>query len=237
MEPLVNDETVSISDIGEEIMWWPATITLVLALTGSLFWYVRTQTYWQHEIRRLPFVIAVILVITVMFFQVRWDVGVFQVTQTLKVASGNKDATLHCENFFEQAVNLFPNRLGTVWYDNPDRTVIRHHTCNDLISWHQSFRQEATPEQGLALHVLFHEAQHIAGSYDETYAECQALEVYPEVIKRVGGTYEDGVAWRDRYETTHHNLLPAKYLKGCETVPPAKILLPPEPTQPPPTED
>lgn len=116
--------------------------------------------------------------------------------------------------------------LGQTWLDAhtepgyvsvaPDgrpehRTVISHETCNDLSAWLGSDRRDPGLEQVVAVHVLAHEAMHMAGTMDEARAECLAVQLDARLARALGDSPERSRELARRYYTQVFPRMPDAY--------------------------
>jgi hypothetical protein len=86
---------------------------------------------------------------------------------------------VHCQSAGKQLVDVGPE-LGYVRYGAdgvPEHaTLIKRDQCSDLRSYLGSDKDSPSPEQVVAVHILSHEARHMAGITDEAVAECGAMQ-------------------------------------------------------------
>ena len=87
--------------------------------------------------------------------------------------------TVHCQTAGKQLVDV-GQELGYVRY-GPDgvparATLIKRDQCSDLRDYLGSDKDSPSPDQVVAVHVLSHEARHMAGITDEAIAECGAMQ-------------------------------------------------------------
>jgi len=86
---------------------------------------------------------------------------------------------VHCQSVGEALVDT-DGHLGFVPY-GPDgrperRTAIKREQCDDLAAFRGSDHANPSEAEVEAVHVLSHEARHMAGVTDEAQAECQAMQ-------------------------------------------------------------
>jgi hypothetical protein len=86
---------------------------------------------------------------------------------------------VHCQTVGKQLVDV-GQELGYVRYGAdgvPERaTLIKRDQCSDLRDYLGSDKDSPSPDQVVAVHVLSHEARHMAGITDEAVAECGAMQ-------------------------------------------------------------
>jgi hypothetical protein len=114
---------------------------------------------------------------------------------------------VHCETLGQSWLSAHAE-LGYVEL-GPDgrperRTVIALQACDDLSAWLHSDRRTPGRDQVIAVHVITHEAMHMAGEVDEAKAECLALQRDAQLARALGDTPEQARAlartyWREIY--------------------------------------
>ncbi len=86
---------------------------------------------------------------------------------------------VHCQSVGKQLVDVGPE-LGYVRYSAdgvPEHaTLIKRDQCSDLRDYLGSNKDTPSQEQVVAVHILSHEARHMAGITDEAIAECGAMQ-------------------------------------------------------------
>jgi hypothetical protein len=71
----------------------------------------------------------------------------------------------------------------------------------------------------VAVHVVAHEAQHVAGELDESVAECRAMRWDAAVAERMGASPREAAALAARYATEAYPFMRDEYRRDCSTVP------------------
>lgn len=102
-------------------------------------------------------------------------------------------AQVHCQTLGQQFVDAGAE-LGYVRY-GPDgvpehETLIKRTQCRALASYLRSDREDPDPDQVVAVHILSHEARHMAGTKDEAQAECEAMQRDAWAARLLGATDE-----------------------------------------------
>lgn len=89
------------------------------------------------------------------------------------------EVTVHCQTAGEASFDLGPE-LGYVKFGAdgvPEHhALIKWEPCRDLAGWLGSDRRQPSRDQLIAVHVLTHEAMHMAGVTDEAVTECRAMQ-------------------------------------------------------------
>ncbi len=82
--------------------------------------------------------------------------------------------------------------LGHVNFDQNgtvDSTAfISYDTCNYLMAYMRSDRNNPTREQIIAVHVVSHEANHLRGEFNEATTDCRAMQNDSATAQRLGAT-------------------------------------------------
>ena len=109
--------------------------------------------------------------------------------------------SVHCQTPSQEFVDA-GSELGYVRW-GPDGvpehgTVIKRQPCADLRAY-ASDTQDPTLDEVIAVHVLTHEAMHMAGERSETVAECRAVQRDAWTAQLLGATPEQGMLLARRY--------------------------------------
>jgi hypothetical protein len=111
---------------------------------------------------------------------------------------------VHCQSIGQEMVDV-GSELGYVRY-GPDgvpehATLIKHPQCGDLSAYLHSDKTAPSLDQVIAVHVLTHESQHMAGQTSEARAECQAVQRDAQTAQLLGATADQARALARRYWT------------------------------------
>jgi hypothetical protein len=114
---------------------------------------------------------------------------------------------VHCQSAGQELVDAGAE-LGYVPYGRdgvPGRvTLIKHAPCASLATYLRSDKHDPSAGQVLAVHVLSHEARHLAGITSESAAECEAMQRDARAAELLGADHADALRlaqayWRDVY--------------------------------------
>jgi hypothetical protein len=94
------------------------------------------------------------------------------------------------------------------------RTVVALSACDALSGWLASDRRTPSRDQVIAVHVLTHEAMHMAGETSEARAECFAVQRDARLARALGDTPEQALALARQYWRTVYPQLPDDYRSG-----------------------
>lgn len=104
--------------------------------------------------------------------------------------------TIRCETL-SQAWTDAHTELGYVRFDGQGQpetvATITVGACGDLGAWVGSRHEQPPLEQIIAVHVLTHEAMHLAGILDEAAAECAAVQRDERTAQLLGATQRQAV--------------------------------------------
>jgi len=136
-----------------------------------------------------------------------------QLSDVASVLAG-REVTVRCETVGEAWVQAHPERgYVRIGADGvPERhTVITYDTCRDLRDWVRSDHHSTTDAHVVGVHVLTHEAMHMAGIADEARAECAAMQRDHRAATLLGADDATARSLVRRYLTALHPQLPDAY--------------------------
>ena len=194
---------------------WCIAGLLAAAVAVAVRWAVR-RTDGLGRPRRFPVVSVALLVVPACAFAVpvwRHD----RLQDRLAHAAGQlvgHAVEVHCQTTGEEFVHV-GSELGSVRWDadgRPERrTVISRETCNALQDYLDAGGKRPTPEQVVAVHVLTHEARHLAGTLDEAGAECEAVQRDAVTARLLGASAADAHRLARLYWAADYPSMPDAY--------------------------
>lgn len=113
--------------------------------------------------------------------------------------SGVPGASARCQRFSADLFDVSA-QSGFVSYGG-DVAQLRRTVCNDLAAWLLSDKDSPTGGQVRALHIVVHEAMHVAGEFDESKAECLAMQRDAAAAELLGASPEQARALALAYYT------------------------------------
>lgn len=109
---------------------------------------------------------------------------------------------VHCATFSEEWLDAGAE-LGRVAFGRdgvPERrAVIRWEQCRDLAAYLGSDRRAPSREQVVAVHIVTHEAMHMAGTTNEAETECRAMQRNAATARLLGAPPDGARALAGRY--------------------------------------
>jgi hypothetical protein len=126
-------------------------------------------------------------------------------------------ATVHCQTVGQELVDVGAE-LGYVrWGPGgvPEHeTLVKHAQCGDLAAYLGSGKDAPSLDQVVAVHVLTHEAMHMAGEKAESAAECQAVQRDARTAELLGATPEQARRLATTYWAHLFPRMPEAYRSG-----------------------
>lgn len=125
-----------------------------------------------------------------------------------------RDVSIECQRF-SGALTDVTAEAGYVQF-NADGTPtdtgrLERDACNNLRDWVHGDKNNPTLEQVMAVHILGHEAYHLAGIKNEAETECAALQRLDEVAELLGATSDQARALAVRYHDEVYPRMPSAY--------------------------
>ena len=193
-----------------------STVRLWIALAllaGSLAAAVRHVMGHKH-----PVLIPLLLVPALFLGWQEWGFRADQ-ARFSEVASriADRNVSIECQRFSGALVDA-TSEAGYVAFSANGQPAdvgrLERDTCNNLRDWLHSDKSTPTIEQVMAVHVLGHEAYHLAGIRDEAQTECEAMQRLDELAVWLGATPEQGRALAERYHAEVYPHMPSGYRSG-----------------------
>ncbi len=194
---------------------WTSITATALALVVVLRWVLSRHDSLGRA-RRFPWASVVLLVVLALgtaTLQLRHE----GLERRLSRVAGRLDGvgvTVRCQSLGKEMVDV-GSELGYVRW-GPDgvpehSTLIKREQCADLASYLASPHGTPTPGQVIAVHVLTHEAMHMAGLTGEAQAECAAVQRDADTARRLGASPVEAQALAVEYWTTTYPRMPEDY--------------------------
>ena len=185
--------------------------TLLIGWAGFIVAAAMHLTAARALPKTLIFLLIVLVPLTVV--ESRWRWNEHRLTVTARELTGIDDVEVLCQRLGSDLIDVSPV-LGYVAF-NADGTSskgahLRRETCRSLADFRRS-TESAGPAQWLAVHVLTHEAMHLAGLHDEAQAECAAQQRDGLTAVLLGASARSATRLGPGYRATGFHLLPERY--------------------------
>lgn len=103
-----------------------------------------------------------------------------------------------------------------------DWTLIKRDQCNDLAGYLGSDKRNPGHPRVLAVHIVAHEAMHLAAITDEAAAECAAMQRDAQAARLLGASRADAAALARRYHASIYPRMSSEY-RSSECVPGGRL--------------
>lgn len=126
--------------------------------------------------------------------------------------------TVDCQSRGQEMLDLGPE-LGLVRFDaqgRPEaRTLIKRRACSGLANYLEGEHAAPTLDEVVAVHVLSHEARHMAGETVEAEAECGAMQRDAWTARLLGASPDEARELARRYWREVYPRMPPAYSSGA----------------------
>lgn len=198
---------------------------LVLGLLVWLGWLgFRAYAFDTRPVVSVAIVLT--LLVPALWTEMRWVRVQSAATTAVQQLTGNPAARVQCQRALDTLLWAGAD-LGRVEWAEPDRAWLTLETCQHLGSWYRSDHEAPTLEEAIAVHVLTHEAMHVAGDRNEATTECRALQNDARTVVLLGGSAEQGSALAERIVTDVYPTMSEEY-RTAECRPGGALDLTPE---------
>ncbi len=123
-------------------------------------------------------------------------------------------ATVHCQTAGQEFVDAGAE-LGYVSWGRdgvPEhQTLVKHAQCGDLADYLGGGKDTPSEDEVVAVHVLTHEAMHMAGETGEASAECQAVQRDARTAELLGATPAQARRLAETYYASVFPRMPDEY--------------------------
>jgi hypothetical protein len=196
------------------LSWLSLGLVVSAAAVGIRWLATRVDTIGRP--RAFPWVSVLLLVVLAGASATPELLGALRERRLARVATTlvGAPAGVHCQSIGEAFVDA-GIELGYVRYRPdgiPERTtLIKRDQCRDLAAYSRSDKRDPSQAQVVAVHVLTHEAMHMAGIVDEAAAECAAVQRDALTARLLGASTADARLLAARYWRTVYPAMPPDY--------------------------
>lgn len=168
------------------MLWWlGAVLFLWLALRELYYSIVPKPGFLQPEPISWPYLL-IALGLAIGLASVPWRKIRFEqfLTAKARILSESDQATVHCNTFFDTAVDPMALAAG---HANPEtgEIVLQKPWCAVLRKY-LKHPQRLDDENIFSVQMFAHEAMHVRGERNEAVAECQAIQRYVRAARLLG---------------------------------------------------
>jgi hypothetical protein len=168
------------------MLWWlAAAFFLWLALRELYFGVVPKPGYLAPEtISKTYLLLALAIALGFAWVPLRTLQFERFLTSRAKILSGSNAAHVHCNTFFDTALDPMQLAIG---HADPEtgRIVLQKPWCSVLRTYLRH-PQRLEPDGVMSLQMFAHETMHIRGERNEAVTECQAIQRYVRAALLLG---------------------------------------------------
>ena len=192
------------------IPWEVRLIFVLVALSGAGALTVRHAQGHRHSIA-----IAMLLVPGMVFGWFEYeDRRADQLLTSVASTLAGRPVHVQCQRLGAALLDM-GSELGYVAYDHNghpgDTTVIKHDACVALHDWLGSDKNNPSDLEMISVHVLAHEAQHLAGYTSEAVAECRSVQTTEQTALLLGASAAQARSLALWYATNIYPRMPDDY--------------------------
>ncbi len=193
----------------------PLTVVCVLMSiwTARTAWRFRRHPPGERLFPAVGLTVLVVLTAAALGFETRHQWVQAEAARVVSVVSGNPNGTARCQRFSGDLLDLSSHQ-GFVSHDHGDVAQLRRDVCNDLAGWLLTGSGAPTSAQAIAMHVVVHEAMHVAGDFDEASAECHAMQHDAQAAVLFGASPANASRLVTLYATATYPHMPDEYRSG-----------------------
>ena len=159
--------------------------------------------------------LAVLALLAVVPDVLRWSTE--RALTRVVVELAGPGASVRCQSaggaFLDPGVELGYVRVGADGKPEPP-ALVKLEQCRALRAYLWSDRSSPTDEQVIAVHVLTHEAMHLAGLRNEADTECAAVQRDAATARLLGADPAEASALARRYWAVGYSRLPEEYISA-----------------------
>lgn len=187
---------------------------LVVALAAALGWLLVRAVVT----RRVPWIslgLVVALLVPLFVTERQWIATEQRLTAVARTVVPGAEG-VHCQRFGE-ALTYAGSDSGHVQFDADGRpvgpAVLSYDTCRALSAYLDGLATGAVPDLDavVAVHVLSHELEHLAGTSNEGVAECTAVQRDAATARLLGASRLESLALASRYWRDVYPRMPDPY--------------------------
>ena len=179
---------------------------LALALVVTIVRHVRGH---RHEVT----IVAILVALGFLGYKEQHQRALVSTYEAIASDIAGRPVEVRCQGVAGALVDV-QAELGFVpWTpEGPaDYTLIKNGACRDLGSYVGGSKRRPSLDQVIAVHVLAHEAYHLAGIENEARTECFSAQMNAHVAERLGASPGEAQALSIAYWLRVYPDMPAEY--------------------------
>ncbi len=182
------------------------------AITAALGWLI----YRHTQGHRAPILIGLTCVLLIGLGAIEWRWRSMQdhYSDVARDFLNRPEVHVKCQRATGAMFNVF-NRQGYVAYNAdgslPTKADLTWETCRSIRSWVSQKGKDVDEDTLIAVHVLSHEIQHLAGHRSESVTECYAIQHDATIARLLGATSVEGETLAALYYERYYPRMRSNY--------------------------
>ena len=185
-------------------MGWVALGSAIVIVAAVVWSLVDGETRWWWIVP------AALVCLSTAFFWWRTESLERDLASIVRELSGVEDASVSCKGLWGEMFG-YQGANGWVYFDEPV-VHLRNHICSDLRSVFDLNGEPPTREQIYAVHILTHEAFHVAGHRNEGVTNCYAVQHNAETAMLMGMSASEANALSQQYYDESFSRIRGEYM-------------------------
>lgn len=190
--------------------WGVRLIIVVVLLAGGAVLTVRQAMGHAH---RLALSLVLVPMIVLAWFEYENHEADLTMSHAASVLAG-RPVHVTCQRLTGTFVDAGAELGYVQWGPGGapgDETVLKYDACKAVYDWMGSDKQDPSEMEVVAVHVLAHESQHLAGVQSEAVAECYSVQTTEQAALLLGATAAQARALAVQYATQVYPRMPDDY--------------------------
>lgn len=156
---------------------------LAIALVAAIVRHVRGH---RHEFT----IVAILVALGFVGYKEQHQRALVSTYESVASEIAGRPVKVHCQGFAGALVDVGAELGYVPWTeDGPaDYTLIKRDACGSLASYIGGGKRRPSLDEVIAVHVLAHEAYHLAGIQSEARTECFSVQLNAHVAERLGAS-------------------------------------------------
>ena len=179
---------------------------LAVALVAAVVRHVRGH---RHEIT----IVAILIALGFLGYQEQRQRALVATYESVASEIAGRPVSVRCQGLAGALVDVTAELGFVPWTSEgpADYTLIKREACTALGSYVGSSKRRPSLEQIVAVHVLGHEAYHLAGIENEARTECFSVQMNAHIAERLGASPSEAQALSIAYWLRVYPDMPSEY--------------------------